>query len=80
MAPAGARWVIVDTATIEKPFGWVFFYNSERFLATGDVIYALAGNGPVFVNKHTESVDFFGSIPTLDVLLADYESKLGQSL
>ena len=76
LAPAGDRWVVLDDKTIEKPYGWIYFYNSERFVATGDPIFRLAGNGPVFVNKDTEAIDFFGSIPTLDVIMAEYEKKL----
>lgn len=77
-APGGERWVVLDDKTIEKPYGWIYFYNSERFVVTGDPLYRLAGNGPVFVNKGTETIDFFGSIPTLDVIVAEYERKLSR--
>jgi hypothetical protein len=76
MAPAGDRWVVLDEKTIEKSFGWIFFYNSEGFLTTGNAIHRLAGNGPVFVNKITGSIDFFGSTPSLDVILETYQKKL----
>jgi len=72
-APTDDRWVVRDDKTIEKPFGWIFFYNSEKFLATGNVLHRLAGNGPVFVNKYTESIDFFGSTPPFEAILAEYE-------
>jgi hypothetical protein len=39
-------------------------------------MYRLAGNGPVFVNKRTGSIDFYWSLPTVDVVLADYEKQL----
>ena len=58
IAPPGDRWVVLDDQTIEKSFGWIFYYNSEKFVATNNVVYRLAGNGPVFVNKDTESIDF----------------------
>lgn len=28
--------VIVDEHTIERPFGWVFFYDGRRHVETGD--------------------------------------------
>ena len=28
---------------------WVVYYNSKRYLETGDSSFALAGNGPVLV-------------------------------
>ena len=31
--------------------GWYFFYQSERFLETGDMAYSLVGNWPIFVSK-----------------------------
>jgi len=67
---------IVDAHTIEKPFGWVFFYNSKRFLETGNFLYLLCGNGPVIVNRHTGSVEFFGSgKPPLEIV-DEYERTL----
>ena len=27
--------MVIDKSTIEKPFGWVFFYNTKKFLDTG---------------------------------------------
>src|SRR3569832_528258 len=40
---------IVDEETITKPYGWVYFYNSRRFLETRDILYGIAGNGPLIV-------------------------------
>ena len=70
------QYVVVNESTIEKPFGWVFFYQSKKFLETGIFMHRLAGNGPVFVNKMTGEIDFFGSLPPFEVILADYERKL----
>jgi hypothetical protein len=53
------QYVVVDESTIEKPFGWIFFYQSKKFLETGIFMHRLAGNGPVFVNKVTGEIDFF---------------------
>jgi hypothetical protein len=76
VSPPDDRWVVLDEHTIERPFGWVFFYNSEKFLTTGMPMYRLAGNGPVLVNKTTESVEFFGSTPSLEVIPEKYERAL----
>jgi hypothetical protein len=70
------QYVVVEESTIEKPFGWIFFYQSKKFLETGLFMHRLAGNGPVFVNKMTGAIDFFGSLPPFEVILADYERKL----
>ncbi|TGS04303.1 hypothetical protein EN834_08230, partial [bacterium M00.F.Ca.ET.191.01.1.1] len=42
---------IIDEATQEFDVGWIFFYQSSRFLETGDVQDSLAGNAPLFVSR-----------------------------
>jgi len=46
---AGCDLVLLDNKTIERSFGWVFFYDSKEHAETGDFRYALAGNAPVVV-------------------------------
>ncbi len=76
MSTSADPFVVVEKSTVEKPFGWVFFYNSKKFLETGEYRHRLAGNGPVIVNKHNGSVEFFGaSRPPLEIV-AEYEQKL----
>lgn len=38
-------------ATVETPDRWVFFYNTRAFLETGLIRHALAGNGPIIVER-----------------------------
>ncbi|MGQ0595702.1 YrhB domain-containing protein [Aquabacterium sp.] len=49
---AGGDFQIVERATKECLHGWIFFYNTKRFLETGGATYALAGNGPIYVSRH----------------------------
>jgi hypothetical protein len=49
---------IIDRATQEFDVGWVFFYQSSRFLETGDVQYRLAGNAPLFVSRQDGQAAF----------------------
>ena len=70
--------VVVDKYTIKKAFGWIFFYNSKKFVETGIYRHRLAGNGPVIVNKHTGSIDFFGSNKPPEDIIKDYERKLAE--
>ena len=72
-------FVVVDSHTIEKPYVWVFFYNTKRFVETGEFSHTLAGNGPGIVNKYDGTVHFFGSSrPTKD-WIAEYERKFGKN-
>ena len=68
-------FVTVEEGTIEKPYGWVFFYNSRKYLETGEIRYAIAGNGPVIVNKHLGTTDFFGPVDWVKAI-DEYERKL----
>lgn len=80
MAPPNIQLVVIDEKTIERPFGWIFFYNSKKYVETGSIIHRLGGNGPVFVNKSTASIEFFGSTPPFEEVLANYESRLQQNV
>jgi len=47
---------INERATREFDVGWVFYYQSERYIETGDMQYALAGNAPIFVPRESRPV------------------------
>ncbi len=48
---SGDEFILIYDKTIEVGEGWVFFYNSREFIETGDLSSALAGNGPIFVDR-----------------------------
>ena len=72
----GDSFVIIDDLTVERPFGWVFFYDSKKYLDSGRVEDAIAGNGPVLVNKNSGHVEFCGSHKPVQSSIRDYEEKL----
>ncbi len=45
------HFVIINDATIEKDYGWIFFYQSERYLQTSELRYSLSGNTPIVVER-----------------------------
>lgn len=51
---------IIENATQEFDVGWVFFYQSSRFLKTGDAQEALVGNVPLFVSRKDGQASFIG--------------------
>jgi len=60
---------LLTSETEEHDFGWVFFYNSSRFLQTGDFSYALVGNAPLLVERDTGRLLTLGTaLPTEDYL------------
>jgi hypothetical protein len=46
---ADGEFGIVANETIDE--GWLFFYNTKDFIETGNWRSALAGNGPIFVDR-----------------------------
>jgi hypothetical protein len=66
---AGCDLVLLDGKTIEKDFGWVFFYDSREHAETGDLRYALAGNAPVVVTRADGVVHETGTALPLDKYL-----------
>jgi Immunity protein 35 len=70
------KWVIIDEYTIEKPYGWMFSYNSQKFLETGDYSYSVVGNGPVVVNHYTGEVEEIPGGPFYKRNLEEYEKKI----
>lgn len=70
---------LVDEMTLEKPYGWVFFYNSRRFLETRDMLHGIAGNGPVVVVASTGEVVTLGSSRAPAEEVAEFERQRGLS-
>jgi hypothetical protein len=53
-------------------FGWVFWYNTEQYVATGDTSYALAGDAPIIVDRADEQLYVTGTAYPLDHFIAEY--------
>ena len=68
--------VVDDRNTIERPFGWVFYYNSRKFIETGSDRYRLLGPGPVIVDRHSGVIKFFGSDTSDEEAIEEYEREL----
>jgi Immunity protein 35 len=68
--------VVVDDATIERDWGWVFFYNTARYVETGDRMHMLFGNAPFIVNRHTGEVRGTGTARSIEHYIKKYEREL----
>ena len=68
--------VIMDEMTIEKEWGWVFFYQSERYLNTKEFSDMLFGNAPYIVNRHTGELRITGTAHPIEYYIEDYEKLL----
>jgi hypothetical protein len=71
---ARTELVIDDRETRAEDWCWVFFYNSRAYVEDGDVIKALAGNGPIVVEKATGRVHVLQTATPVDEQLARLRS------
>lgn len=69
------KLVVIEDSIIEKPYGWVFIYNSKKFIDTGNIFLSLSGNGPVIVEKDTGQIHQLGSSLSIENAIKDYEDS-----
>jgi len=53
----GQELAIDPDATLGGSAGWVFFWNTKVYLDDGSISDALAGNGPLLVQRDTGKVE-----------------------
>ena len=70
---------IIDDRTIERDFGWVFYFNSKRFLETGDRNHSFAGSRLVIVSKYTGRTEMHAGPEEDARIFEDYERRVGYS-
>ena len=67
------EWVILDEQTIERDWGWVFFYDSRKHQQTADPRLQVAGNAPYFVRRADGSVFVSGTAYPIEFYIKDFE-------
>ena len=67
--------VVIEEFTIDKPYGWVFFFNRRRFLETRKATDGLAGNGPIIVEKENGALHAFGSAKDPQAYIEEFDSR-----
>ena len=68
--------VVYPERTIERQFGWVFFWGSDMYAKTGEFRYALGGNAPFIVNRHSGTVVSTGTALPVEDYIRQYEDDL----
>jgi hypothetical protein len=71
----GDELVVIEEETIERPYGWVFVYNSRQYLETGQFRYMLAGNGPIVVERADGSMHQLGTALPMEESMRLYEER-----
>jgi immunity protein 35 of polymorphic toxin system len=73
---AGDEPVILDEYTVERDFGWVFFYDSRKHHETQLFEFVLAGNAPIIVNRFDSSLHTTGTAFPTEHYIHEYEEKI----
>jgi hypothetical protein len=69
----GSECALIETETLEKPYGWYFMYQSREYLETGNHEKMLVGSGGFIVEREDGRVFEFGSAFPIETWLANYE-------
>jgi hypothetical protein len=77
LARTYSKAVILDESTVETDFGWVFFWNSKRYLESGDYRDALAGNAPLIVDRADGSVHDTCTFLPIEEIINRYRTVRG---
>ena len=75
----GEEIVLIDEATIEKDFGWVFFYDSKKGVDTGNFLDSLYGNTPLIVDREDGCVYETGTAYPVEVYIENYKREKGKN-
>jgi hypothetical protein len=68
---------VLPERTITKPYGWVFFYDSNAHIQAGTLETAIAGNGPIVVIAATAEVVPLGTAYPSQTEIARFERARG---
>jgi len=67
--------VVMRDATLEYDFGWVFFYNSRKYLETKKSEHMLAGNAPLIVEKSSGRIVETGTAEPIETYVEAFRKS-----
>ena len=70
--------IILDRCTIERDWGWVFFYQNKRYLESGDFRHMAGGNAPYIINRFTGIFELAGTEHEIEHYIKEYEQELDE--
>lgn len=71
--PEDDEYIILEKETIEKDWGWVFFYTSKKWHETNDFRYAVAGNAPYIVLREYGNTLVTGTAHAIEYYIECFE-------
>ena len=74
---SGIKLALGEAATRVEEWGWVFFYNSVAYLETRSSSDALAGNGPLVVERVSGALHELTTARPIDEQLTELRDAIG---
>ncbi|MES2108616.1 MAG: YrhB domain-containing protein [Bacteroidota bacterium] len=68
--------IVLRDETIETADYFVFFYQSKRYMETGNYSYFLVGNAPIIVDKITREKYITGTAHDIEFYIEEYKNGL----
>jgi hypothetical protein len=68
---------ILDEHTIEADFGWVFFWQSQQFLETGNFSDQLLRNAPLIIDTRDGALHVTGTAHPIEHYIQQYVCERG---
>jgi hypothetical protein len=65
--------VVIEEMTIEKDFGWVFFYNSKKYLETQSFSDMIVGNAPILISRKDGAMHETGTAEPVEYYVENFE-------
>ncbi|MGY8768593.1 MAG: YrhB domain-containing protein [Pirellulales bacterium] len=65
--------VILENATLEFSYGWVFFYQTRKFVKTGWENDPIAGNAPILIDRRDGSLHVTGTAQNTEYYIQNFE-------
>jgi len=71
----GDQLVVLEDETIEKDYGWVFFYTSRKSVESNYANHLVAGNGPIIVESQGGTMTQLGTALPAEEYIKEYEER-----
>ena len=68
--------IVLEESTIDRPYGWVFFYQSRAYIETKNPLHQLVGNAPLVFNRVFGEYRILRTAHPTEQYLREYESTL----
>jgi hypothetical protein len=68
------KLLLLEDLIVEETFGWVFFYEAEDYVKSGDLQFLLAGNSPFIIDRHSGAITVTGTAYSVDYYIDKYVS------